>query len=156
MKPVLSPFEILDFVIVNSTYSFNAPTGKQNIFELMSKYEIDTNYKFESAPDHIRIYTKVAVNNSENPLPGYSIFAEGMAIFSFNKKAKLSDEEKRKFVNYSGIPITLNCLRGFLINLTATGPLGRYTLPSFDLNDLMNQKIKQLSVAGKRKRKVGK
>lgn len=141
MKPINSPFELLDFAILNCNFSFEAFDENDDQSDILSQYPIDVDFAIVDFNDHHKIFVKVHINQDKaNPQSGYSIFAEGAAAFKFNESKDLSYEEKQAFLQLSGIPIALNSLRGFIVALTANAPLGRYTLPTFDINELISQK----------------
>ncbi|MDD4971581.1 MAG: hypothetical protein PHT07_19300 [Paludibacter sp.] len=145
MIPQLSPFELLDFAILNCNFSFKAFDVNDNQSEILNQYHIDIDFAIAEQTDHVKIFVKVSINqNEEKSLSGYSIFAEGAASFKFNEDAKLSLEEKSGFLQLSGISIALNGLRGFITSLTANAPLGRYTLPTVDVTDLLQQKANRI------------
>ena len=85
-------------------------------------------------------------------MPGYSLFTEGVSIFSFNTKSKLSEKEKSDFLWTSGVSISINNLRNYISAITSYCPFGKYTLPSVDLTSLLNTKRKELNKKGKSKR----
>lgn len=141
MIPSYSPFELLDFAILNCNFSFVAFDENVDQSQIMSQYPIDVDFAIVELSDHYKIFVKVHINQDQkNPFSGYSIFAEGAAAFRFKEMANLSPEEKQAFLNFSGVAITLNSLRGFIVALTANAPLGRYTLPAFEINELLSQK----------------
>ena len=141
MIPKYSPFELLDFAILNCNFSFKAFDVNDKQGEIVNQYHIDVDFAIADQSDHVKIFIKASINqNEDKSLSGYSIFAEGAAAFKFNEDAKLSNEEKSGFLHLSGVSIALNALRGFIVSLTANAPLGRYTLPTFDVNDLLQQK----------------
>ena len=72
-------------------------------------------------------------------MPGYLIFADGVAVFNLSSTSTLSAEDKESLIQYSAISIALNSLRGFIASLTANAPFGRYTIPSIDVNDLFKK-----------------
>jgi len=86
---------------------------------------------------------KIDINNGEKKLPGYSIFAEGVAFFNLEDKTSLSEEDKFSLLNFSAFSIALNSLRGFVTSLTANAPWGKYTFPSIDVNDIFKQKMEE-------------
>ena len=61
-----------------------------------------------------------------------------------NNKVKLSNDERASLLNYSGLSITINHVRGFIAALTSYAPFGRYNLPTIDVNSLLSQKKDQL------------
>lgn len=154
MKPQLSPLILLDFAIINSSFKFIAPSDNSDIRKLVSEYLIDIDFAIIQEPESTRVFIKTSVNQSEVELPGYSIFAEGVAVFDISKTAALTEDDKKSLLQFSAVSIALNSLRGFISSLTANAPFGRYTLPSIDVNDLFQQKAKaNVKPAAKKKKK---
>ncbi len=151
MKPQLSPLILLDFAIINSNFKFIAPTDNSDIRSLISEYLIDIDYAIIQEPDNTRVFIKSSINQIEEPINGYSIFAEGVAVFAISKTVKLSDDDKKSLLQFSAVSIALNSLRGFISSLTANAPFGRYILPSIDVNDLFQQKVNAIPVVKKKK-----
>jgi hypothetical protein len=140
MKPLLSPLILLDFSILNSNFQFIPPEDNNEIGnELFSDYEIDLDFAIFTEDD-TKIFVKVAINQIENPAVGYSILAEGVAFFKLDETETISEEDKVSLLQFSGFSITLNSLRGFITALTSIAPLGKYILPSIDVNDAFRQK----------------
>ena len=154
MKPQLSPLILLDFAIINSSFKFIAPPDNSDIPKLVSAYVIDIDFAIIKEHENSRVFIKATVNQGETEMPGYSIFAEGVAVFEISKTATLTEDDKKSLLQYSAVSIALNSLRGFISSLTANTPLGRYTLPSVDVNNLFKQKAKEIQKpATKRKKK---
>ncbi len=80
------------------------------------------------------------INVDEQKQVGYSIFSEGVGIFEFDKNEKLSQEEIGNYLYLSGIPICISSLRSIISNLTCHSPFGKFTLPSVDINSLLEDK----------------
>lgn len=143
MKPIASPLNILDFSIMNLEFNFIHPDDKgkddSDLRNYFVGYDLDIDFGIHSN-EIIQVFIKAEINRGEKKLPGYSIFAEAACIFEFNKKINISEEAKNSIEGFSTIYIALNTMRGFVSQLTANAPLGRYILPSVDLNDLINQK----------------
>lgn len=154
MKPQLSPLILLDFAIINSSFKFIAPPDNSDIRKLVSEYLIDIDFAIIQELESTRVFIKTSVNQSETETPGYSIFAEGVAVFDISKTATLTEDDKKALLQYSAVSIALNSLRGFITSLTANAPFGRYILPSIDVNDLFQQKAKaiQKPIAKKKKK----
>lgn len=143
MIPLLSPLILVDFSILNSNFQFIAPGDDDEIGnDFFANYEIDLDFAIFTEDD-TKIFVKVAINQVENPAAGYSIFAEGVALFKLNESVELSEEDKVSLLQFSGFSITLNSLRGFITALTSIAPLGKYILPSIDVNDAFRQKSKK-------------
>jgi hypothetical protein len=148
MKLIESELVLEDFFIVKSNYAFNEPENNNNIKNLIKDYQIDIDFivrDIEEEEDKYIIFIKVDINNQDEKLPGYSLFAEGVAIFSFDPDSKLNEKEKSDFLWVSGVSISINSLRSFLSTFTSYFPLGKYNLPSVDLTTLLNTKRKALN-----------
>lgn len=149
MKLIESDLVLEDFFIVKSNYAFNEPeNNKINVKGLIKDYEIDIDFivrDTENDEDKYIIFVKVNINNQDQKLAGYSLFAEGVSIFSFNPDSKLNEKDKSDFLWVSGVSISINSLRSYLSSITSYYPLGKYTLPSVDLTTLLNTKRKALN-----------
>lgn len=146
MKLIKSALILEEFFIINSEYHFNEPkNNKANLKLLIKEYDIDIDFVVKDLEDdkHL-IFTKVDINNQESKIGGYSMFAEGVSIFSFDSKIDFNEKQKSDFLWVSGVSISINNLRNFLSLTTAHYPLGKYILPSVDLTNLLNTKRKML------------
>lgn len=153
MKPQLSPLLLLDFAILNSNFKFLAPQGNFDLTESVSSYALDIDFAIVQEATNTRVFIKASINQIEEMLPGYAIFAEGVAVFGLNEKANLSAADKNNLLQYAAVSIALNSLRGFIAALTANAPFGKYLLPSIDVNHLFmqkNQLAKKTTVKKKR------
>jgi preprotein translocase subunit SecB len=141
IKARFSPLRIVDFALLRSHFELISSETEIHFRKVAPDYTVNTDFAITSDEQNLqKVFMKIAVNQIENPLPGYGLFAEGVGIFQLLEEDKLSDEDKIS-LQYSAVSIVLNNLRAFLSNLSAYGPLGKYLLPSIDLNDLFNQKI---------------
>lgn len=141
MKPIPSPLNIVDFAVMDLQYKFipSIENSEPNFKKIFEDYEIDIDFNMHSN-NYVHVFIKAEINFGKKQLPGYSISAEVACIFEFNEEIKISEEEKNSIEGFSTIYIALNSLRGFISQLTANGPIGRYIFPSIDLNDLINKK----------------
>jgi preprotein translocase subunit SecB len=148
MKPLKSNLEQTDFLILNSSYDFIEPTEEVLIKDLFDDYEVDIDYAIASPTPEDRssfnIYIKISVNRIEHPLPGYNITAEGVGLFQLTQGANLTEKEIKNLLNLSSVNIMINNIRNYIITLTSYGPLGKYTLPTVDILDLVGKKAKLL------------
>lgn len=159
MKPLLSPLILKDFAITENKFTFTSVNeGINDLEELFNSYPIDIDFGYSENDLYITISVKVQVNNADNPdiLGGYSIIAEGTSIFEFNNKVKLSNDERASLLNYSGLSITINHVRGFIAALTSYAPFGRYNLPTIDVNSLLSKKKDQLNCDRSSKNEIDK
>lgn len=149
MKAIESDLVLEDFFIIDSNYKFiKSDDNTVNIKTYFKEYNIDIDFIVTNANDNkdrYIIYAKVFINQNENKLPGYSMFAESVSIYRFKKKSKLSDTDKSDLLWQSGVSISINYLRNYLTTKTAFCPLGKYTLPTLDLGKLLQTKFKELN-----------
>lgn len=141
MKPVSSPLNIIDFALLNVEFNYIQPKGTKeiDIKKAFNTYDLDIDFAIDN-DEIIQVFIKSEINRGKIRKPGYSIFVEIVCLFEFNSKLKLSEQDKKNIEGFSTIYIALNALRGFISQITANAPFGRYILPSVDLNDLINQK----------------
>lgn len=149
MKLIKSELILEDFFIVNSNYTFIEPENDNiNLKDLIKDYEIDIDFIVKDVKNENNkyiVFTKVDINNRDNKLAGYSIFAECVSIYSFDPKKKLNEKDKSDFLWVSGVSISINSIRNYLSAITSYFPLGKYTLPSVNLTSLLNTKRKSLN-----------
>lgn len=149
MELIKSDLILEEFFIINSNYSFIEPEKNSiNPRDLFDDYIIDIDFivrDIKHEDNKYIIFTKVEINNGDNQIPGYNIFAECVSIFKFNLDSKLDENEKSEFLWSSGVSISINSLRNYLSSMTSYCPLGKYTLPSVDLTSLLNTKRKMLN-----------
>lgn len=146
MKIQKAPLILHDFFIIDTKYKFNEPGNtKINIRETFDNYVLDFDFiAKEQKNGEIFLFTKIQVNNIENPLPGYIIFLEGVSIFSFDKNVKLTEKEVSDYIYLSGLSIGINNLRTYIANTTSYYPFGKFQLPSIDIGALHKEKRKHL------------
>lgn len=154
MKAYKSPLILHDFLLLNHEYQFIQPTTDNgNIKELIEDYNLDIDFVFNSMDnDMMQLFTKIKVNNIEEPLPGYVLFVEGVCIFKFDKSSKLNEKEKDNLLYVSGLNICINSLRNILATTTSNGPFGKYTLPAINVNKLFEDKQDLVSAKNKNNR----
>ena len=137
-----SPLQLVDTFLLNFDLKFNSIPDNLNIKELISKYSIDLDFAFVNPDENnfINVYTKVSINKDGDLIPGYSIFAECISIFTFQDLPNLNDDEIHNFMSSSAIPISINTLRNYISNITSQSILGKYLLPTIDIDALFKQK----------------
>lgn len=144
MKLVKSQLVLEDFFIVNSNYKFIEPTQEEvNLKDLMKEYEIDIDFivrDINKEENKYIIFLKVTINQNENHLPGYSMFAEGISFYSIENLNELTEKDISDLLWVSGVSMCINNIRNFIGAQSAYYPLGKYTLPSVDLTSLLNTK----------------
>ena len=131
-----------NFFLLKQTIEFiPAPDESTDIHNIIDSYPIDIDFLIQDSQKPVyQLFVKIEINLLDQKLPGYSVFAEGVGIFEFDKSIENDDVEKGNFLYYSGIPICINSLRSIISNVTSHGPLGKYSLPSIDVNELLKDK----------------
>lgn len=142
MKFVKSQLELIDFYIINTKYKFVDPIENNiDVRKMFSAYEMDIDFmpKIRENNQYF-VYIKISINEIENPLPGYSLFVEGVCIFSFNDDEVIDEKIKAEYIWSSGISIAINNLRNYISTQTSYFPFGKFNLPAVDLTSLINEK----------------
>ena len=137
-----SEIHLDSFAVLQSHYVFIQP--KQNLkdlHKLFNSYEIDIDFAHQINENKtIQVFTKISVNENEEPLPGFQLLVEGAAIFSLDVTDELTDEEEKNLKFYSTVSILIGYLRGTLSAITASSPMGPYLLPPINMADLFRKK----------------
>jgi len=145
MVPKKSLFQFDDFVILNFTYNF-VPSKKQivNPKEFTDKYPIDVDFTFQKNSNKTMMLCKISINQSNEPLPGYSLFVEGLGIFDPSIAADFQGQEHVINIQFPAVSYGITQIRNIILLLTSQGPFGKYQLPLFSAADLFNKKAKNL------------
>jgi preprotein translocase subunit SecB len=61
-----------------------------------------------------------------------------------NKKETLDEKDCKHLINFSAVSIIINSLRTYILTLTAFAPMGKYTLPAIDMNNLLAEKVRSI------------
>ena len=147
MKAVPSEIKLIDFNILQSHYTF-IPSKKKikpnEIQSLFNGYELDIDFAHQINKDEtIQVFTKIEVNNLEQPAVGYKLYIEGVANFSFTDSDQLTEPQKKNLKSFSTVNILIGYLRNSLATMTVSSPLGQYMLPPVNINDLFAKKVEE-------------
>ena len=137
-----SEIHLENFVVLQSRYKF-IPPKKEKIDskEVFKSYSIDIDFAhLNNENGSIQVFTKISVNECENPSPGYSLFVEGGALFSLDITSNLSEAEQKNLKYFSTVNILIGYLRNTLMSMSASSPMGPYLLPPININDLFKKK----------------
>lgn len=152
MKAKKSPLLLNSFLLLNHNYQFIQQAEVPFNIEIMEQYPIEIDFVIQEANDGFcQLFTKIEINNIDKPLPGYKLFIEGVSIFSFDKNAQVSENDKASLLHISGISIGINSLRNIISTITSNGPFGKYTLPPIDVNQLLEDKRQNVEKQNKTK-----
>jgi preprotein translocase subunit SecB len=154
MTATPSPLELRSFLLLESRYKFIPAETGQDTREFFNSYEIDADWGRAYTDDNgeFNVFLKIAINQGKAPKPGYSLYAECVGIFALETDS-LEPEQVENLSTFSSLVITLGCLRGVLLSLTAQGPAGAYVLPSLDTNELIRSKVEAEAKPRKASRK---
>ena len=148
MEAQKSPLILNNFLLINHEYHFIQPENDENVNipAITDQYKLFIDFAVNQIDKNLsQLFTKIGINNIDKPLPGYHLFIEGVCIFSFNEEEKLSDQNKSDLLYFSGLNICINSLRNVLATITSNGPFGKYTLPSIDVNKLLQDKQEEIN-----------
>lgn len=157
MKIKPSPLELKDFVVINFDYTFIPFTGDKPLQDIFKEYDVDVDFAIRpDDPDLSRIFVKAKINRPPDgeSQPGYSIAVECLGLFTL--KAKIDKAEYSEHFINSGLTMTLSYMRSFVAGVTGHFPVGRFWIPSMDLNDLVRQKQLIMRKKNKEKKKDAK
>jgi len=139
-----SPFILRNFLLLKQNVEIVPPEKEDitNISEIIDSYDVDIDFTIQNSqiPFH-QIFVKIEINLSDTKKSGYAIYSEGVGIFEFDKSVELTEKDIQNYLYFSGISICINSLRSIISNVTAHCPFGKYSLPSIDLTQLVNDKI---------------
>jgi hypothetical protein len=145
-------FQFEDFFLLRFNLAFIDP-GPQirpmKIKSITDKYVVDIDFGIvKKEPEQkMLLYCKTAINSpNANQLPGYSIFAEGVGIFSANFGAELSNDRYLNEVQAPAVGAGIAQIRNYVAMATAQGPFGKYSFPLVDLLELIRAKASKLNV----------
>jgi len=143
MKPSASVLNILDFAILRLEFEFIPDLNNVNFKQTFDEYDLNIDFGLRIS-ENIQVFMKGEIN-ADKKLPGYSIFIEVGCVFKLDENINITNEAKDSIQGYSTIYMALNVMRTYISQITANGPLGKYTLPSIDLNDLIEQKRRNVN-----------
>ncbi|QEM08740.1 hypothetical protein [Mucilaginibacter rubeus] len=148
MKVKESPLILKDFFVLRQQFEYIAPDAKSvdrsTILSYFSKYDIDIDFMIRQhdANDDILFYIKVFINSNEDEpsLPGYSIYCECLSVMDFDRTSSFDEDQRLSLLYNSALSMSISQLRTFIALMTSMCPLGKYVLPSIDLNSLIEAK----------------
>lgn len=139
-----STLQFNDFVIINSAMNFISPVpgADVDIDEITSQYEIDFDYGIKREGDLLFVFVKIFVNKGDSPKLGYQLFIEGVGILDAklidSLRANEGSEWRFKVLNYG-----INRIRSFIEVTTSFSSFDKYTLPLFNVGDIIRKKMEQ-------------
>lgn len=137
----LNRFSVLAFQLVTIPgKEYNIKKKPPNL-----KLEIDYDILHSKAKNYknqkYKIIIKLDGKNKKNSKEKFSFSLVAESIFSFSKN--LDKEEIDQYLLYSALPIIINNVRVYLMNVLSFSPYESFILPTVDLRDLIEKKIKK-------------
>jgi preprotein translocase subunit SecB len=138
-----SPLCLLDTSLLKFDFEYipvNEGSNELLPSDFFAHYKVDIDFNHVVRQNQITVIIGAKINQ-DGDKPGYQLNAECGCIFEFAKDNQLDTKQRKSLSGYSTIYIALNALRGYISSITANGPMGKYTLPSIDLNKLIEAKL---------------
>jgi len=144
-----SPLKWDKFGVLNWELKYVEPD--ENIGQLIPReyfeqYQIDIDFDHHTLDEQtLRVFLNLRINDVENAVPGYRIRIEALGIFDISNTLEMDEAQQQNLHGFATTNLMIGRLRGLLPTLTSQAPFGTYQLPSIDMNDLINQKVEQVS-----------
>ncbi|MES2277969.1 MAG: hypothetical protein V4592_18215 [Bacteroidota bacterium] len=150
IKP--SSLILKDFVLVRQQFEYIAPKELKKT-DFFNQYEIDLDFMIQQGSDKndLLFFLKAQINTGKK-LPGYVIFCECMSVFSFDDSTSFDIEQKIAMLDGSALSMSISQIRTLIASMTAMAPLGKYLIPSVDMNHLINSKREYIKNKPKKKK----
>jgi preprotein translocase subunit SecB len=144
MKIKPSPLQLLDFTVFSFKMGITPTDDPREINLSLLPVEIDFDtFQPKDAEKSIRIIEMNLLVNKAGKKAGYKFSLTASGVFSLEDETSLNENEKNNLLGISTINLMISNIRGFLKNVTSYGTFGAYLLPSVDMNDLMQEKVRK-------------
>lgn len=154
MVPQKALFQFDDFYIINFTNNFidAGPQKNLRVKEIMDAYPVELDFAFvdKEIEKKTLLYCKTSINMGAKKSPGYSIFAEGVAIFSLELGKELSPQRYVNEIQVPAVSQIINLIRNYILITTSQGPFGKYQYPLLDLGHIIRAKGNEIRDARKK------
>lgn len=134
-KNLLSEFKMEGFSILESHFKVVPVQVDGELPELQIDVDFQT---YTSDSNMLRIIVAVDANKDAK-VPGYVFSVVGEGIFSFPED--LSEKNRSGYTSYSALPLIINSIRAYIMNISAYSFFGQYTLPLIDINKIIEKKL---------------
>ncbi len=138
VKESLLKFE--NFAVLNSVCRYNH--GEDLSRELLYSYPVNVDFDILEHKEEYKFKVVVSVRLNNENKPGYTIQIDSVTFFGIAGEA--SAEDVSVLIQHSGVQMAVANLRAYIEAITSYYPLGKYTLPTIDLNDLLHQKAQTI------------
>ena len=140
MKVKKSILTLREFWVVESNLVSVLPVKENQLFEDIS---LDIDFDILEGEDNFKLILRIEGNKGKKKKIGYSFTIVSEGIFNFTKK--IEEKETNSMLLFSALPMMIANVRGYLANISAYAPFGKYLLPSIDMKDLIENKQKMVS-----------
>lgn len=132
------------FYIIKSCCELIVPKHEFDPIQVFLNYPIDVEYsvKERGGGKTFRVLIEIRINYPEKS-PGYSIMVEGMGDFSIDSEQPVTEVQKEHLINYTAIERSIEYIRGYVSNMTAQYPLGKYIFQGINMEMLHKAKLEQ-------------
>ncbi len=130
-----SSFNIKKFSILASRFEAILLSDKTDVLPEIP-VEIDYDIYFDNN-NIFRILMQLH-GNKDAALPGYSFSIVAEGVYDFTEE--FEREKKDEFLSLSGIPLMINSIRAYILNISSYSVFGQYTLPMVDVQHLLDSK----------------
>ena len=139
-----SALKTSNFYIIKNSCELILPKHEIEPNRIFLSYpiEIDYSIKERGGDKSFRVLIEIKINHPAKN-PGYSILVEAMGDFTIEDSSSLQKKEKERLINYTAIERCIEYIRGFISNLTAQFPLGKYIMETINMEVLYRNKLEQ-------------
>ena len=144
MKIKQSPLKFEEFYILDSHFQTLNTNDIQKI--TIENIPIDIDFDIllnEKENDLFNIVLILNGNIKEKPEYGYRFTIISNGIFRLKDLDNLDINIANQFIYFSALPILINSIRTYLLNISSFAPFGKYLLPAIDLKDLLKKREKK-------------
>lgn len=130
-----------NFAVLDTICHYNH--GEELSNDHLYSYPVDVDFDILSHKNEniFKIIVSVRINSERKS--GYTISV--LAATFFRIAGEITEQEKINLLQYSGVQMAIANLRSYIESITSYYPLGKYILPTFDLQDLINRKSEMLA-----------
>ena len=144
-----SPLKWERFAILNWELNYIEPednTDQLNPRECFKQYQIDIDFEHQVLEEQtLRVFLNLRINDVDDAVAGYRIRIDALGIFDISETLEMDEVQQQNLHGFATTNLMIGRLRGILPTFTSQAPFGSYQLPSIDMNDLIHQKVEQVS-----------
>ena len=139
VKESLLKFE--NFTVLDTICHYNH--SEEITKEQLYSHPVDVDFDILGHKEEQIFKIIVSANINRENKSGYTISVLAATFFRIN--GDVTEQEKMNLLQYSGVQMAIANLRAYIEGITSYYPLGKYILPTFDLQDLLNRKSEMVN-----------